>query len=105
MRLLSPAGAWTPQAGPLRLNPAPTRPMSPNAGSRSPGAPNDGCDKSPEAIAVVGTIPLVILEITSDFCGFVMVVTPPNPGGIERSVARHVSRPVRAIHPRKVVRT
>src|SRR5215469_14636770 len=51
------------------------RPISPNVGSRSPGAPHEGGERNPEAIAVVGTIPLVILEITSDFCGFVIVVT------------------------------
>src|SRR5215469_3352710 len=77
MRLLSPASASTLQAGPLRLN-ALTRPMSPNVGSRSPGPPNAGWDKTPEAIAEVGTTPFTILEMicVGDLCSFFMVAAP-----------------------------
>src|SRR5215469_4329458 len=52
--------------------------MSPNVGSRSPGAANDGCAKSPEAIAVLGRTPFTILGMicVGDLCSFFTVVAP-----------------------------
>src|SRR6516165_9430928 len=52
--------------------------MSPNVGSRSPGAANDGCAKSPEAIAVLGRTPFTILGMicVGDLSSIFMVVAP-----------------------------